>query len=974
MESRSKIGAFTDLIIRFRWLVLLGLVLFSGGMGYLGAGLSTNNSYDTWLPQKDRVKVLYDETDREFSSNAPIFFVLEFSEKGVFHPESLAHIRRITDLLESVPELFYVMSLTNIVDIRAAEDGVVVGDLIDEIPEDPEELQRLEDYVLSKEMYVNAVVSEDARFTVILMNIDAENDEVEVAGRVLDLIDENTKDISTYYGGDPAIAHYTNLYMERDMELLIPLMFLVMMVILGFGLRRFWGVVLPLVTVFLTIFWTLGFQRVLNMPMNLLSPAVLVMLIAMGSDYAVHAFNHYLRTGDTRRAGAEITTPIILSAITTIAGLLTFATTGIEILNHFGYELAIGLGSACVLSITFLIALLRILRPKPEVRAEAGEKSAAKNLDEGHIFSRFLEGLTLRVLKYRRSVLAGVVVLLLAMGVGIFRIDTNVDFVTFLPEESPPRIGHEILRDNFGGIYPVSLYLRGDMEDPALLTLQLRMENYLRGNQLLSGFTSVASMVAEMNRLLTGVYAIPDSRAGVASLWLLMESEPYLKALVNEERDKALGTAMIRESATDVIKAMAGFVDKEIPVGGKDEILILDPALLPPGERERLLEICMKDAAGQLAALVKGYSSGGGTATASAFMKTIQETMPEIRNLSWDDDIEAGLRDYLRNEAIQALDRPVEDEVIEAVRTSLPLKDVSEDWSQRLRSLLVRQGGVDPEDAVIIEEGVLWHYRELLRAGKVEHLGQALYSGLPESLRKNSDFSRRADGVLWELLGDRPGVLQSDCSHMSGIEAAVVRKVPVELDQTGAPSMFRKFDELLLQSQLQSLFLASLVVFLLVAVTQGSLKRGIISIVAVLAPLEIVIGLMGWMGIPLDFGTALFGALIIGLGIDGCIHILHYEVHLRGQGLTEEQSLVRTFRHVGRAVLTANVTTGGGFLMLMFSSTSAIRNFSIVNVLAISFVTVSLLTLLPVLIKISHVFGEAPGKGVALNRFRGGHN
>jgi predicted RND superfamily exporter protein len=965
MQERSVMRSFADFILRFRWIVFLIILAVSGVLGYLSMSLPTNNDYETWLPEKDRVTVLWKETDREFSSNALIFVVLAFPEDGVFHPDSLAQVRRFTELFESVPELFFVMSLTNIVDIRAIEDGVSVDDLIREIPRDPEAMAGLKDYVLSKEMYVDAVVSRDARHTVILMNIDGDYDEVAAASNVLKLLEENAGGVSYYFGGDPALGVYSDLYMQKDMERLVPLMFVVMTVILGFGLRRFWGVVLPLVTVMLSILWTLGFQRIFDMPLNLLTPAVLVMLIAMGSDYAVHSINHYLKSGDVGRAGAEISVPIIMSAITTIAGLLTFGTTKIRVLQDFGFELAFGLGSACFLTVTFLIVMLRILRPKPESlspqtsayngnRPKAGEAS-----EKEHIFGRFLEALTVLLLRHTRLFFVGVVLVIVVMGLGFFRIHTNVDFVTIFPEESEPRVGHEILRDHFSGIYPVSIYFRGDIEEPSLLMMQLRMENYLRSNPQLSSFSSLGATIAEMNRLLTGTYAIPETRAGVAGLWLLMEGEPYLKPLVNDVRDKALVTAMIRDSATDVMKGLAGFVDESIPLGEKDEILTLDPARLAPEGRVRVLQLRIEDAARQLAALTAFYSKGKDFPP-SYFLQRIQGAWENVLRAGWSPGIENALKNYLRTQAIGGEDPTVEARILEAFRNHFP-QDPPEGWTPKLREGLSRQKGLDARDAQILEEGALWLCRETFRNEKVDRLDKALFSGLPDAVQGNPDFERRVRGVLWELVGNRPVFLRSACSSVSGLDSAVIKRVPVELDQTGAPTFFRKFDELLFKSQSQSLLLASAVVFLLVSITQRSLRRGVVSILAVLVPLEIVIGLMGWLGIPLDFGTALFGALIIGLGIDGCIHILHYEAGLNREGLTEEQALVRTLRHVGRAVLTANVTTAGGFAVLIFSATDMVKNFAVVNVLAISLVTASILTLLPVLIKVSHLFAGPTG-------------
>jgi predicted RND superfamily exporter protein len=59
--------------------------------------------------------------------------------------------------------------------------------------------------------------------------------------------------------------------------------------------------------------------------------------------------------------------------------------------------------------------------------------------------------------------------------------------------------------------------------------------------------------------------------------------------------------------------------------------------------------------------------------------------------------------------------------------------------------------------------------------------------------------------------------------------------------------------------------------------------------------------------------------------------------------------------HVGKAIVTANATTCCGFLVLLFSSSSVLVNFGIVNSTAIFLVTVSLITFLPALVTVFQV-------------------
>jgi hypothetical protein len=279
----------------------------------------------------------------------------------------------------------------------------------------------------------------------------------------------------------------------------------------------------------------------------------------------------------------------------------------------------------------------------------------------------------------------------------------------------------------------------------------------------------------------------------------------------------------------------------------------------------------------------------------------------------------------------------------------------SSELEDRITEIIVTSRAMVPEDAETTAAGVMKRALVTLRQKRAETLRESLDPLLTPDLSKHKDFRKRAGGVLWRLWAETPAFFDIQVEKIPGIDRAIVAQKWIELDQTGSPDWFRRMDELVFVSQIQSLVLASIIVFVLVTVTQMSLKRGLISLVSVLVPMGSILGLMCWMGIPLDFGTALVGALVIGLGVDGSIHFLHYYHRLREEGREGKAALTETMGHVGKAVITANATTCCGFLVLMFSTTEFLRNFAIVNSMAIFLVTLSILTFLPALVTLFQV-------------------
>ena len=943
MDAQSSLKCFSRWVIRYRWLLLAVIALITGVLVDSTKDLVVDNDYDNWLPANDRVSELYHLVDKQFSSTALVFVVLDCTEKGVFHPDSLALVQRMTDALEGIDELFNVSSLTNILDIRKTDGGIEVGDLIPEIPRSREELDALKSYVLSKEMYVNALVSSDAAYTVLVANIEGASNEAKTAARVLQTIREVAGDHPYYFGGDPALVMYADLYMNRDLTVLIPVMLFVMVGILAISFRRFWGVVLPLGFVFLCILWTFGFQSLLRISVNVLTPAVVVLLIALGSDYSVYIYHHYLRRGDVEVATAEMISPVIMSALTTIAGLLTFGTTRIGLLQFFGVALAFGLGSACLLAIVLLPILIRLFRVKPAAIDPGEEKRE-------DIISRVLTQVGMWFARHAKATMAAVLIGLVVMGLGIFRITTNVDYVKFMPEDSPPRVAGDLLRDHFSGFYPISIYFRGDMEDPALMQMESYLENHLRSHEMTGGFRSISGLIAEANWLMNGVFAVPETREGIANLWLLLEGEDLLRTFVAPDRQQSLITALIKEPQTNIMRDLARSIWNFIHTRVSGEVVRIDPARLSTEGLRALRALQLFDAAEQVAWLAQAYDTPRKYDSKRILERLGDRFQETDRNVDLEPVWDAS-RAYLHDEAVEILPAELIVRLVTAIQSNWPRMKTPE-LRGELTQIMAASRVMDPEDAATTAVGVLARAESALRLQRASGLRESLDDQFSPELRQDKDFRKRADGVLWRLWAEHPVFFSSQVASIQGIDRATMAAKPVDIQQAGFADLVRHFYELLHISQIQSLILASLCVWILVSLTQLSFRRGLISFLSVVAPLGYVLGLMGWTGIPLDFGTALAGALIMGLGVDGSIHFLYLYHRLRLQGMRGDAALGAAMGHVGKSIVTANGTTFSGFLVLLLSKTSVLRNFGLVNSMAIFLVTVSILTLLPALITV----------------------
>ena len=102
----------------------------------------------------------------------------------------------------------------------------------------------------------------------------------------------------------------------------------------------------------------------LHRAMNIVTPALPVLLIALGSAYGIHVLNkifHEVGSEKTKLlrlkiATSEIIIPVIMAGITTAVGFASFVTAKLNIIIEFGLLAGAGIIFALIISLSFIPA------------------------------------------------------------------------------------------------------------------------------------------------------------------------------------------------------------------------------------------------------------------------------------------------------------------------------------------------------------------------------------------------------------------------------------------------------------------------------------------------------------------------------------------------------------------------------------------------------------------------------------------
>jgi predicted RND superfamily exporter protein len=155
---------------------------------------------------------------------------------------------------------------------------------------------------------------------------------------------------------------------------------------------------------------------------------------------------------------------------------------------------------------------------------------------------------------------------------------------------------------------------------------------------------------------------------------------------------------------------------------------------------------------------------------------------------------------------------------------------------------------------------------------------------------------------------------------------------------------------LILNSQIISIFISVIMIFLIVGLFNKSLVAGLIGAVPLILAVLCNFTVMGFLGIKLNLGTALIASLTVCIGIDDAIHFIEFFKREYRRG--EQDFLRRTFMDCGRAICTTAVSVGAGFGVLAFSQFKITAELGMLVAFCMLLTTLISLTVIPALLMV----------------------
>jgi predicted RND superfamily exporter protein len=164
-----------------------------------------------------------------------------------------------------------------------------------------------------------------------------------------------------------------------------------------------------------------------------------------------------------------------------------------------------------------------------------------------------------------------------------------------------------------------------------------------------------------------------------------------------------------------------------------------------------------------------------------------------------------------------------------------------------------------------------------------------------------------------------------------------IQELEIAVEKIGGPDMDSKVigenlmvnqaAESLMVSQVKALGLLLLLIFILMSIMFTSFKGGAIAVIPSLIPIILMFGIMGFLNIPLNPGTAMVAVIAVGIAVDGTIHLLSRYNELCRVTSDYKSAVNQAVKEVATPLIVSSLALSFGFGILLFSNFTVVAQF-----------------------------------------------
>ncbi|WP_020614086.1 efflux RND transporter permease subunit [Sediminispirochaeta bajacaliforniensis] len=890
--------------------LIIGIILVvTLVLGFQIPNIVIDNDVKNYFPEDHPSNIRMEELDDIFSGQVMMAISVTNDEGTIFTPEVIDAVSNLVEAIEPMAHVEDVDALTNSDFPTGTEDGMAVGPLVwDDFDNSPEAFATLKEHLLEwPQMYRRALFSDDFTSTQLIVSIEEGLPSEEMSVIYKNVEDDIAKQKELHEGltfrlaGDPVIFERAKDYMYSDLGHLVPVVILVVLFCLYFSFRRIRGTLLPLIAVTISTIWTIGIMALFGVKFTVVSTCLPVLLIAVGSAYGIHMMNHYYAeiagkegkvSFDEHRALVTASSSHVAKPIL-LAGFTTIvgfaSVTTSPIVPLKQFGIFAAVGSAIALLLS-LTFIPAILVVSPPKQRKHEEKQHKTEEGEGALMKIY--GALSR--RHWKIIFISLVVVGVSLW-GLLRLDIQSALLDYFPSHSTMRVDTDYISDKFGGTTTFSAVVRADegksIIDPELLKSMDDLSLYLQEHHPEIGkIISFTDFIKRMNQIMNYPPATVEA------------TSPETGTESGQGSNQGFGMDSFFDDDTSLANEPAATAEASDDGFGS----FFDDAELG-GEAETAAATADTHETGQDPTEKYNYDTYNTEMTYRDFLALLEDAISKRAGYTMSvDELVKGIEKGFNYKGADYYEIPYDP-------AKYPVASRKELGNLVSQYLLLYSGSLDD------------------------------YANDP----LDPDIARMLIQLKTHKTSDTDAVIKD-------INTYVAKHFPegYRVECTGVAEMEKTLTDMVISSQLVSLFAALLIVFVIVAISYRSLAAGIFGIIPLSMAILVNFGIMGITGIRLDMVTSIIASIAIGIGVDYTIHFLDNYHHERLASDDLELVTRNTILLSGQAIIINAVSVALGFLVLTLSSFVVLRYIGLL--VAIIMITSSLaaMTILPVLLNI----------------------
>ncbi len=340
---------FISWVIRWPKLVITAVLLITMALASQMAHMQVETDTEAFIPEGHQATLNNDRMKDIFGTPDLLWIGVIRDDGGIYQSDSLQLIQSITEKVRLIPGIIDqdVVSIATEDNIRGTADGMEVEPFMENVPTSSSAMESLQAAIRDFEIFDGFIVAKDGSAAAILAELEPQEllvgrglDKLMVYQSVKAAVDEVSRDRPEefYVAGLPVAEATLGKYIQDDMSVMMPMVFIVLMILLFFTYRSVRGVILPMAVVLLSVVAAMGIMAAVGVPMYPTTTMVPVVLMAIGVADAIHILGKYYevvlispnasRSEIVLKTMDEMWRPVVLTSFTTGVGFLSFLIMG----------------------------------------------------------------------------------------------------------------------------------------------------------------------------------------------------------------------------------------------------------------------------------------------------------------------------------------------------------------------------------------------------------------------------------------------------------------------------------------------------------------------------------------------------------------------------------------------------------------------------------------------------------------------